>query len=87
MHDLASPAGWAWFDAGDVAGDQDASEIAGIFARCFAGGDGERALDHLRRAYLERRLPPAASDAELRHLEGQRSVVAQLIALVERGRG
>ncbi|MDX1541653.1 MAG: hypothetical protein R3349_09645 [Geminicoccaceae bacterium] len=83
----AAPAGWAWLDGVDPADDAEAHETARRFARCFAGADGERALDHLRRAFLDRRLPPSASNAELRHLEGQRSVVAQLIALVERGRG
>jgi hypothetical protein len=42
-------------------------------------------LEHLRRTVLERRLPPTASDAELRHLEGQRYAVAHIIAMVERG--
>jgi hypothetical protein len=42
-------------------------------------------LDHLKRVILERRLPPNASDAELRHLEGQRHAVAYILAMVERG--
>jgi hypothetical protein len=87
MGDDAAPAGWAWFEGPTVPDDEDAHELARAFARCFAGSEGERCLDHLRRSYLDRRLPPAASNAELRHLEGQRSVIAQLIALVERGRG
>ena len=45
----------------------------------------DRYLEHLRRIILERRLAPHASDAELRHLEGQRYAVAYIIALVERG--
>lgn len=87
MPDDTSKSGWAWFEEPVAAGDDDPDELARHFARCFAGADGDRVLDHLRRAFLDRRLPPAASNAELRHLEGQRSVVAQLIALVERGRG
>jgi hypothetical protein len=42
-------------------------------------------LEHLRRTVLERRLAPSASDAELRHLEGQRCAVAHIVAMVERG--
>jgi hypothetical protein len=42
-------------------------------------------LEHLRRTVLERRLAPNASDAELRHLEGQRYAVAHIVAMVERG--
>jgi len=79
--------GWAWFEATDrAADDQGEPDVSLAFARCFTGRDGERALDHLRRLILDRRLPPSASDAELRHLEGQRSVVAYLVALIERGR-
>jgi hypothetical protein len=42
-------------------------------------------LEHLRRVVLDRRLAPHASDAELRHLEGQRYAVAYIVAMVERG--
>lgn len=80
--------GWAWFETTDHAADEQvAPDVALAFAHCFAGRDGERALDHLRKLILDRRLPPSASNAELRHLEGQRSVVAYLVALIERGRG
>ncbi|MGI9494063.1 MAG: hypothetical protein ACR2QF_16860 [Geminicoccaceae bacterium] len=41
-------------------------------------------MSHLRHTILERRLGPKASDAELRFLEGQRSVVAHIIAMLER---
>jgi hypothetical protein len=79
------PAGWAWLEA--QAGDADDDrELARAFARCFSGSEGALALAHLRRVFLDRRLPPSASDAELRHLEGQRSVVAHVAALIERGR-
>ena len=80
--------GWAWFETGERPGEQVADEALSIaFARCFAGRDGEQALRHLERVFLERRLGPGASDAELRHLEGQRSAVAQIKALIARGRG
>lgn len=61
--------------------------LAGVFARCFAGPDGRRALDHLRAATLLRSLGPDAPDAALRHLEGQRALVARILALVARGGG
>lgn len=60
--------------------------VARAFAHCFRDGQGAIALDHLRKAFLERRVGPSASDAELRHVEGQRSVVAHILALIERGR-
>ena len=60
--------------------------IAACFARCFQGGDGARALAHLRGLTLDRALGPQASDAQLRHLEGQRALVSTILALVARGR-
>ena len=81
------PHGWAWFahDAAPAAGNPEEVELCRAFARCLTGGDGRVVLEHLRRTVLERRLPPNASDAELRHLEGQRYAVAHIVAMVERG--
>lgn len=78
--------GWGWLERRPAAEGARALELARAFAACFQGGDGALALDHLRQRFLDRRLGPSASDAELRHLEGQRSVVAHIVALVERGR-
>lgn len=79
-----APEGWAWFaGSGEPAPSDEACRLA---ARCFGTPQGALLLGHLRRCFLDRRLPPTASDAELRHVEGQRSVVAHLIQLVERGR-
>lgn len=81
-----APSGWEWFAAGEpapAAGEE--LELCRAFARCFASGAGRSVLDHLRRTVLERRLAPSASDAELRHLEGQRCAVAYILAMVERG--
>jgi hypothetical protein len=66
----------------DDAGD----DLARCAARIFGSADGQRLLDHLERAYLLRRVPPQASDQELRHIEGQRFLVAHLQSLVARGR-
>ncbi len=63
-----------------------ADRVAQAFAHCFRDAAGALALQHLRKLFLDRRLGPAASDAELRYVEGQRSVVAHILALIERGR-
>lgn len=60
-------------------------DLATAFARCFRGLDGERVLAHLRRISIDRRLAPDASEAELRHLEGQRHLAAYIAQLVARG--
>jgi len=65
-----------------VAGD----ELGRAFARVFAGADGARVLAHLRAITVERRLGPEASEALLRHVEGQRHIVAHVESLVARGR-
>jgi hypothetical protein len=80
-----APAGWAWFAPEEAGAAPDDRELARAFARCFAGADGRLVLEHLTRMILERRLPPSASDAELRHLEGQRHAVAYIVAMVGRG--
>jgi hypothetical protein len=81
-----APSGWGWFAADNTAAaDPEDLELCREFARCFAGPAGRRVLEHLRRVVLDRRLAPHASDAELRHLEGQRYAVAYIVAMVERG--
>lgn len=75
--------GWSWFEAGcDNAPDLD---LCRAYARCFASHDGQQVMTHLG-TILARRLPPTASDAELRHLEGQRCAIASIVAMIERGR-
>lgn len=60
-------------------------DLALAFARCFRGGDGERVLAHLRRITIDRRTAPEATEAELRHLEGQRHLAAYIAQLAARG--
>ena len=62
-------------------------ELCRHAAMCLGTRSGRLLLAHLQRSFLDRRVPPTASDAELRHAEGQRSVVHHLLQLAERGRG
>ena len=79
--------GWEWFDdQARPSSETDDNELIRSFARCFRSTDGGVVLDHLRQTILDRRLGPKASDAELRFLEGQRSVVAHIVSMLERGR-
>jgi len=81
-----SDPGWAWFEPAAGDGDAADAELAAAFARCFRGEDGGRVIEHLRAITLGRAFGPAASDARLRHAEGQRQLVAYVNALIERGR-
>jgi hypothetical protein len=78
--------GWAWLEAAGEAVDLP-DEICRSAVTCLGGSHGRVLLRHLQRRFLDRRIPPTAADAELRHAEGQRSVVAHLLQLLERGRG
>lgn len=64
----------------------DEKEIALAFARTFSSVEGAKVLAHLNRITRERHLGPTSSDAELRYLEGQRALVAQIMSLVLRGK-
>jgi hypothetical protein len=81
--------GWRWFNTptperGNA--EPPSAELARAFARCFGSPEGEAALRHLTDMTLRRALGPDAADAQLRHLEGQRQLVAYVHALVGRGR-
>lgn len=91
MKTSTSDGGWDWFDPvaavelGGVDDGGDNSDMAAVFGRCFRGGDGMRALAYLRGLTMDRALGPGAKGAVLRHLEGQRQLVAHVCALVARG--
>ncbi|WP_042701259.1 hypothetical protein [Azospirillum sp. B506] len=82
--------GWDWLEPPLSSDPAPASasdaDPAPSFARCFAGTDGARVLAVLRAMTLDRALGAEASEAALRHLEGQRQLVATILALVARGR-
>ena len=70
--------GWSWFDAAAAtAGDDAESRALPGLCALLRGPDGRQVIAHLTRSILDRRLPPQASDAELRHLEGQRFAIAE----------
>lgn len=85
--------GWEWFQSAEAVGAPATGnpvpreELARLAARCFRGRDGNRLIGHLRALTLERALGPAAPQAQLRHLEGQRQLVRYLEALVAEGWG
>lgn len=61
-------------------------EIEKSFARLFASEDGQRVLAHLQVMTFQRALGPESSDEQLRYLEGQRSMIATILRLIDRGR-
>jgi len=88
--DQTPPEGWGWFETGtDPSADgppEAGRDLALAAARCFRGADGKKVLAYHRALTLDRALGPNATDTLLRHLEGQRQLVAHVVLLVQRGR-
>ena len=64
----------------------DAREIERCFARVFSSDDGQKIIGYLQTLTFQRAMPAEATDALLRHSEGQRALVAKMLRLIERGR-
>lgn len=61
-------------------------QINDAFAACFRDLPGQRALDYLRSITVFNVTGPGATDAELRHLEGQRFLLALIERRIQHGR-
>jgi hypothetical protein len=73
--------GWAWFLQPSPADDEPLDEVRIAYARAFGTAAGKQVLAHLRAQTIERQLPPDASVAALRFLEGQRRLVHSIETL------
>jgi len=80
---------WNWFEPTSPRQTRpspfDKPQLEKIASRIFQSHEGRYLLDYLRAITIERTLGPDASDSLLRHLEGQRQLVAMLTKMVERG--
>ncbi|MGB4107186.1 MAG: hypothetical protein WBK55_05255 [Alphaproteobacteria bacterium] len=61
-------------------------EIEKCFARLFTTEDGRRVLGYLQAITFQRALGAATPDEQIRYSEGQRSLVATILRLIDRGR-
>lgn len=61
-------------------------DIERLFMRLFLTEDGQRALSYLQMITFQRALGPGATEAQLRYLEGQRSIVSTILRLMSNGR-
>ncbi len=64
----------------------DQRDIEKTFARLFATEDGQKVLAHLQATTFQRAFGPSTADEQLRYVEGQRSLVATILRLIDRGR-
>lgn len=75
----------AFYDAPSP-GNDDIPDLARAAAQVWASAPGRLLLEHLSDITLGRKLAPSATDAELRHLEGQRALVHHVKFLILKGR-
>lgn len=61
-------------------------DIARLYARIFLTDDGRKVLDHLQSTTFMRSYGADTEDALLRFAEGQRSLVQQIMRMVEIGK-
>ncbi len=61
-------------------------DIERTYARLFSSDDGKRVLAHLQVMTFHRALGASSPDEQLRYIEGQRSLVATILRLIDRGR-
>jgi hypothetical protein len=57
-----------------------------LFAKLFSSDDGRKVLAYLQMITFHRVLASNANSVELRYIEGQRALVAQMLRLIDRGR-
>ncbi|MEZ5823462.1 MAG: hypothetical protein R3C97_01575 [Geminicoccaceae bacterium] len=77
--------GWSWFEnREDTQSENDG--LRDLFEATFATRPGRIVLAHLRQLFIERRVPPSATDAELRHVEGARAAIAYIERLAASAR-
>ena len=61
-------------------------DIERLFARLFSTEDGKMVLAYLQTITFQRALGMGAPDEQLRYMEGQRSMIATILRLIDRGR-
>ena len=83
--------GWAWFDAAPQETKNVerplgiTADLLSAYVRIFRSEAGRQVMQHLRAITTDRVIGPDASDALLRHLEGQRQLVNYIANIAERG--
>lgn len=67
-------------------GRREMRDVEKAFSRLFATQDGQIVLSHLQVLTFQRALGPGSPDEQLRYMEGQRSMVATVLRMIDRGR-
>lgn len=64
----------------------DRRETEKAYARLFSTEDGRRVLGHMQAMTFLRAYGPDAADAQLRHAEGQRALMASVMRMIAAGK-
>lgn len=67
-------------------GKREMRDVEKAFARLFSSEDGQKVLSYLQVITFQRALGHASPEEQLRYMEGQRSLVATILRLIDRGR-
>lgn len=73
---------WSPFDDPPVAPAGGGNDLAATFHACFRTPAGAAVLDHLRAITVDRVMPAACTDAELRQMEGRRQLFHYIRGLI-----
>lgn len=65
---------------------RDLTDVQKSYVRAFATTDGQEVLNHLQRTTFFRVLPSDSQDKDIRYIEGQRAVVAQIMRHIAAGK-
>lgn len=82
----ASPAEKGLIYAPYEPGRSEMRDVERAFARLFTTSDGQKVLAYLQVMTFQRALGPGSADEQLRYMEGQRSMMATILRLIDRGR-
>lgn len=61
-------------------------DIERCFARCFSTEDGKKVLAWLQVMTFQKAAGFSTPEEQLRHMEGQRSLVANILRMIDRGK-
>ena len=64
----------------------DQKNMKRVFARVFSTDDGKKALAYLQYMTFYRQLGTGVTNDDLRHAEGQRSIISTILRFVDQGR-
>ena len=64
----------------------DKKDVERTFTRLFLTEDGQKVLSYLQLITYHRAASPNATDEQIRHLEGQRTLMTTILRLINNGR-